>query len=524
MRRVVAVVVVSVAALFATAAGETTTTTAGTSTDEQLARTGVLQQSDFPAGWQQTARGPTSDTELDAQAAKIPSCKPFRTFSATNRRQPRAKSENFDQGQSSVANTVSVFPSTDRAVAAITTFRDARITGCLERLFTAIYRKELEKEPKTAKQLKSITTNLGRQDGIRLGDAAVVYQGTVDVSLKNGAKQTVGLGLVAVRAGRALAGVFVHVRPGHLGRAPTGDRRIGHEVATGGAGGVTSCAAVGVHTRPSRRPISSSTCGSAAQLVLVARHRERRHRGVERVLARDRVAAQPRRERGAARVEQVGARRGARLHHRAGEDTRADLHRDRRRRGQVERPDREARLAAGVTRAGKPRTEPVPTLPAPPIWNVDFGRIPPTAAIAASVARSCSPAGRRRPRAPPERWWALARASARRRPRPRPRARPPPGDLRGRGTTPATRRRSRSRRRAAGRPRRGPRARRPPPRGSARIPAGAGRRRRPPRSRGTGARPLVVPTSRPRRPSRGRPDEHLRAVVPRGQGRGRPRR
>ena len=206
MRRVVAVVVVSVAALFATAAGETTTTAAGTSTDEQLARTGVLQQTDFPAGWQQTARGPASDTELDAQAAKIPSCKPFRTFSATNRRQPRAKSENFDQGQSSVANTVSVFPSTDRAVAAITTFRDARITGCLERLFTAIYRKELEKEPKTAKQLKSITTNLGRQDGIRLGDDAVVYQGTVDVSLKNGAKQTVGLGLVAVRAGRALAG------------------------------------------------------------------------------------------------------------------------------------------------------------------------------------------------------------------------------------------------------------------------------------------------------------------------------
>ena len=265
MRRVVAVVVVSVAALFATAAGETTTTTttAGTSTDEQLARTGVLQQTDFPAGWQQTARGPTSDTELDAQAAKIPSCKPFRTFSATNRRQPRAKSENFDQGQSSVANTVSVFPSTDRAVAAITTFRDARITGCLERLFTAIYRKELEKEPKTAKQLKSITTNLGRQDAIRLGDAAVVYQGTVDVSLKNGAKQTVGLGLVAVRAGRALAGYSYTFDQDISAALATGDRRVGHEVATGGAGGVTSCAAMGVHTRPSRRPISSSTCGSA---------------------------------------------------------------------------------------------------------------------------------------------------------------------------------------------------------------------------------------------------------------------
>jgi hypothetical protein len=206
MRRVVAVVVVGVAALFATAAAETTTTVAGTSTDEQLARTGVLQQTDFPSGWQRTARGPTSDRELDAQAAKIPSCKPFRTFSATNRRQPRARSENFDQGQSNVTNTVSVFPSTDRAVAAIATFRDARIPGCLERLFTAIYRKELEKNRKTAKQLKSVTTTLGREDGIRLGDEAVVYEGTLDVRLKNGTTQTIGLGLVAVRAGRALAG------------------------------------------------------------------------------------------------------------------------------------------------------------------------------------------------------------------------------------------------------------------------------------------------------------------------------
>jgi hypothetical protein len=205
MRRGVAVVVVAVAALFATAA-DTTTTVAGTSAAEQLARTGVLQQADFPAGWQQTARGTTSDRELDAQAAKIPICKPFRTFSATNKRQPRAKSENFDEGQSSVNNTVSVFPSTDRAVTAITTFRDARIPRCLERLFTAIYRKELLKKPTTAKQLKSVTTTLGREDGIRLGDEAVVYQGTVDVGLKNGTTQTIGLGLVAVRAGRALAG------------------------------------------------------------------------------------------------------------------------------------------------------------------------------------------------------------------------------------------------------------------------------------------------------------------------------
>ena len=207
MRRGLLVVVVTVAAVFVTAAAETTTTTsAGTSTDEQLARTGVLQRTDFPADWQETARGTTSDKALDAQAATIPTCKPFRTFSATNQRQPRAKSENFEEGQSNVANTVSVFPTTDRAVAAITTFRDARIAGCLQRLFTAVYRKQIEKTPKTAKQLKSVTTTLGRENGVRLGDDAVVYQGTLDVRLKNGTQQVIGLGLVAVRAGRALAG------------------------------------------------------------------------------------------------------------------------------------------------------------------------------------------------------------------------------------------------------------------------------------------------------------------------------
>ena len=35
---------------------------------------------------------------------------------------------------------------------------------------------------------------------------AIQSMGTLDVGLKSGARQTIGLGLVAVRAGRALAG------------------------------------------------------------------------------------------------------------------------------------------------------------------------------------------------------------------------------------------------------------------------------------------------------------------------------
>jgi hypothetical protein len=179
---------------------------AATSSDQQLAKAGVLQLSDFPAGWKQGARGPDSDAQVDAQAAKLASCRPFRTFTAENRKHPRAKSADFDLGQASVDNTVSVFPSTAKAVAAMTTFRDAKLPTCLQQLFNAVFTKQLRKDKTVAKQLKSITTDVGLAKDVSIGDDAVVYQGTVDVALKNGTTQTVGLGFLTVRVGTALSG------------------------------------------------------------------------------------------------------------------------------------------------------------------------------------------------------------------------------------------------------------------------------------------------------------------------------
>ena len=64
-----------------------------------------------------STRGQTSDAALDATAAKVESCKPFLAFSKANKKNPRAKSPNFDHEQSNVTNTVSVYPSTAKAVA-----------------------------------------------------------------------------------------------------------------------------------------------------------------------------------------------------------------------------------------------------------------------------------------------------------------------------------------------------------------------------------------------------------------------
>jgi len=56
---------------------------------------------------------------------------------------------------------------------------------------------------------------------VRLGDEAALYHRTVDVGLKDGTNQTIGLGVVSVRVGDAVAGrlkVVAFDAPGNLVR------------------------------------------------------------------------------------------------------------------------------------------------------------------------------------------------------------------------------------------------------------------------------------------------------------------
>jgi hypothetical protein len=179
---------------------------AAATTDKQLARAGVLVQSDFPSGWTASPRAKTSDAALDAAAAKVVSCKPFLAFSKANRRNPRARSQNFEQGQSNVTNSVSVYGSTARAEAAMATFADSRMPDCLQKLFNAEYEKQLERDEKTAAQVTSVTTEIAAVPDVRIGDQAVAYQGTVDIGLKGGTTETIGLGFATSRVGKAVSG------------------------------------------------------------------------------------------------------------------------------------------------------------------------------------------------------------------------------------------------------------------------------------------------------------------------------
>jgi hypothetical protein len=179
---------------------------ASTSGGQQIAHAGVVQLSDFPTGWQQSARGSTSDAQLDAAAAKIPSCKPFLAFSKANKQNPRAKSPNFNLAQSNVTNTVSVYPSAAKGTAAMRTFASPKMPGCLEKIFSSAFKAQLVKDKTVAKQLESVKVDISLLSGVQIGDEAVAYEGKVDVAMKDGTVQTIGLGAISVRVGNALSG------------------------------------------------------------------------------------------------------------------------------------------------------------------------------------------------------------------------------------------------------------------------------------------------------------------------------
>jgi hypothetical protein len=179
---------------------------AGAATDTDVAQAGVLVLTDFPSGWTQSPRPKGSDAALDAAAAKVKTCGAFSAFDRSNRANPRAESPNFDDHQANVTNTVSVYGSTAEAVAAMHTFADAHVPKCLDALYTSIFRGELTRTKEVAKELASVRTSVKPVSGIVIGDQAIAYQGAVDVALKDGTTQSIGLGVVTARVGNAVSG------------------------------------------------------------------------------------------------------------------------------------------------------------------------------------------------------------------------------------------------------------------------------------------------------------------------------
>ncbi|MDQ1430301.1 MAG: hypothetical protein QOF40_903, partial [Actinomycetota bacterium] len=110
----------------------------------------------------------------------------------------------FDLQQSHVNNAVSVYPSVAKATAAMQRFTDPRLPDCLDQIYSAEFKAQLAKNKQVSKQLRSLDVKIGRLDGVQIGNEAAAYEGTVNVSLKDGTVTTIGLAVIAVRVDRAL--------------------------------------------------------------------------------------------------------------------------------------------------------------------------------------------------------------------------------------------------------------------------------------------------------------------------------
>jgi hypothetical protein len=201
MRRAPLAALLALATL-ALAALPTATAAAATSARDR-AKAGVLVLADFPSGWTQHQQAKISDAKVIVLASKIVQCKPFVEFSKANRASPRVESPDFEQGQASVSNRVTVYPSTAKATTAMDTVSDGRLPACFEKLYTAETKVELAKS-KNATRVVSISAKIAPVPGVRIGDQVVVYQGAVDVGLKNGTSQATDVGYLWVRVGDAV--------------------------------------------------------------------------------------------------------------------------------------------------------------------------------------------------------------------------------------------------------------------------------------------------------------------------------
>lgn len=176
------------------------------SSEQQLAHSGVLIASDFPAGWTETARSSASDAPLDSATAKVAACKPFVAFIKDEHRHPRADSGNFEHEHVNVTNRVTVYPSSAKADAALRTLSDPRLPACLDALSRSEFARQLKKTSPLADHIASVDVSAQLVPDVRIGDRAVAYQGPIEVRLDDGTTQSIQFGVASVRVGQAVAG------------------------------------------------------------------------------------------------------------------------------------------------------------------------------------------------------------------------------------------------------------------------------------------------------------------------------
>ncbi len=181
-----------VLALVTPAAGAAST---GSATDKQIATAGVLVASDFPATYVQSARDSSSDAKTDKQARKLAACKKVVAFKKAVEQNTEVKSDEFNDGQTQIDNTVTVFPTAAKAKAAVNSYAATGVPACFRQLLGKLAQQAGGKATADIKKVQDVTA----------GDQALAYEGPVQITESDGTQTTLAFGNLVIRVGRGVA-------------------------------------------------------------------------------------------------------------------------------------------------------------------------------------------------------------------------------------------------------------------------------------------------------------------------------
>ena len=167
----------------------------GSATDKEIAKAGVLVAGDLPATYAESPRDMSSDKETDKLAAKIRACKKLVAFMKAVDKYPEAKSDDFDQGQTQIDNTVTVFPTAAKAKAAVDAYSATGLPKCFGQLVGKLAQQAGGTAQAEIKKVQDVTA----------GDQAVAYEGPVTITESDGSTSTLAFGNLVIRVGRGVA-------------------------------------------------------------------------------------------------------------------------------------------------------------------------------------------------------------------------------------------------------------------------------------------------------------------------------
>ena len=167
----------------------------GSATDKEIASTGVLIASDLPDTYTQSARDTSSDAQTEKLANKVAACTKLVAFKKAIDTKTQAKSDDFNQGQTQIDNTVTVFPTAAKAKAAVNAYAATGIPKC----FGQLVGKLAQRAGGTAK------SDIKKVQDITAGDQAVAYEGPVAITESDGSTATVAFGNLVIHVGRGVA-------------------------------------------------------------------------------------------------------------------------------------------------------------------------------------------------------------------------------------------------------------------------------------------------------------------------------